>query len=1598
MKKEIVLVAVFLIFSALLPGISRAEQSPGLYFHVLVVYNTEYTDDDNSNGKQDSLEIAEYYQEKRGIPDGHVCGINTSTSETISREQYDQWYDTGDSYPNNTHVRQAVEDCLVSRGIKETIRYITLAKGMPLRISTYQDTGYNAADYGSVDNALSLLFNNVSIYWRHTNPYYNVDPSFDLDERFDSFKYNGTDHYTPVDFNLSYLVTRLDGYNVTEVLDMIDRAVLTNTSMKGQWVLDDDPDCSGSTCDYMSAANATLCETLGLCDYVSFEDTNPALTSPEDVDNNSVIGYSSHGVYGSGLGSNAIESGVLTFDLNDGSIYTSWESFNARSYDDPDSTGHNMVADWIRFGGTGGLGSVYEPWCSGISHENYLFPAYASGYTFAEAAYMSLNYVDFVTSVGGDPIMTITPDEQGPEISISYPLNYTRMNEGGIINFSFFEDYPHKKYIDHNGTNISFDYPFSLDTSGWSTGIHNVTIYANDTRGKSITKTYYFEINSTTGEYPNFTDFDGNTTQFHRLEDRTNVSSAVLEKTGAGKIEFLESANFSGLDLNTHVNISRNRIGIDTVNLPGLNRSANLTITNLSYTHPVILRNGCVCSAPVCTSLNYSEGAFRFTVSCFTNYSASPNSQMTIWDESDTGMPYGDKEKKVMDETWFYANYTNLTSGLPITGADCTIDFGYGEHDMEYNSSGFYEYNMTFSEFGTVNYSVSCNASGYEPLNGSDDIFIFELHLEDAPVITNPSHGNVSSYSATNVTWDSEGKNFTLQIDDGPGFRSPEVNAAGIGEKFYCFMDNGVILDTEKDYHIRVKSNESGWGYLKSPVGETDERITENESGSHYQPSVAVDSNGTAHVAWKGGDNILYSNAKNWSMVTDITDDTSYEQYWPSLCTDEDGTVHVAWEGRKATASNPNILYANSANWSEKVEVSGPINYDQHGTSIGMDGSGIVHIAWHGKTSANPGYYNIRYANSANWTNTIEITDQNSNDNTYPSLAIGPDGTVHIAWYGMKSGDSSNHVRYANSKNWSAITEEIGSGGTQSSPSMKVANNGLVHVAYTGLKSMYMNIRYANNTNWTEEIKLTDQTDFDQMKPSLGMGSGENVHVAWYGRNSESPTIDNIFYANSTGWTDRHMVTNAMGDQQRVSLANNGEGVHLAWQGENEVHHTGNIGSFTTTGNESVSITVSSPANGTINSDYFNFTFMSAAEWALYSVDGAANVTNSSLSEWTGIFSGLSDGIHNVTVWANDSDGDMNSTVRWWTRDTIMDSPIINHPVNDTVNNDTFNFTFTEVNCSMYSLDGEANVTNCSVSGSEWSGSFAALSDGVHNVTVWVNDSVGNWNSSKRVWTRDTKTHDPDSYDPGTSTGSTTISIPPSPQEDFSISCPSSVNASQGKTSEIRVIIENTGETGISEINLSLDIPESWNSSGASINFLAENESASASLEFVPFGQEGEFRISLEAKSSDITRREDITVTVQSGESALGNDTNGSILANQAISEARESLERAIEAGIEPGDAGDLLEQAEYYFERGEYQKAAYLAETARSLADKYTDEASESGEYKEDSDLIRIVFLSATLVALAIIGIAITHNKIIKVSRTGFTRALIREQRMKIY
>ena len=156
-------------------------------------------------------------------------------------------------------------------------------------------------------------------------------------------------------------------------------------------------------------------------------------------------------------------------------------------------------------------------------------------------------------------------------------------------------------------------------------------------------------------------------------------------------------------------------------------------------------------------------------------------------------------------------------------------------------------------------------------------------------------------------------------------------------------------------------------------------------------------------------------------------------------------------------------------------------------------------------------------------------------------------------------------------------------------------------------------------------------------------------------------------------------------------------------------------------------IQITSPENETYNKVTLNFTVNRDTEWMGYSLDNRANVTIMGKTELLN----LSQGAHNIILYANDSLGNMGSSNRvFFSWDTIPPNIVIMLPQNQSYGSTDIQLTF-EVNKTAtwlaYSLDGQQNVT---IIGNV---TLPALSNGSHRLTVYATDEVGN-TGSKTVY------------------------------------------------------------------------------------------------------------------------------------------------------------------------------------------------------------------------------------------------------------------------
>lgn len=133
--------------------------------------------------------------------------------------------------------------------------------------------------------------------------------------------------------------------------------------------------------------------------------------------------------------------------------------------------------------------------------------------------------------------------------------------------------------------------------------------------------------------------------------DLNSVSNLTLGLSGIGIINFsgnnlnlsrVVSGNFIQLNFNDYVNISKNRIEVNSANLPELNKPAVITLYSTGLINPVIFKDGSNCtSCSILTWDNISRNII-FSVPSFSVYEALeyvaacvPSWNCTTWSNTD---------------------------------------------------------------------------------------------------------------------------------------------------------------------------------------------------------------------------------------------------------------------------------------------------------------------------------------------------------------------------------------------------------------------------------------------------------------------------------------------------------------------------------------------------------------------------------------------------------------------------------------------------------------------------------------------------------------------------------------------------------------------------------------------------------------------------------------------------------------------------------------------------------------------------------------------------------------------------------------------------
>jgi len=248
----------------------------------------------------------------------------------------------------------------------------------------------------------------------------------------------------------------------------------------------------------------------------------------------------------------------------------------------------------------------------------------------------------------------------------------------------------------------------------------------------------------------------------------------------------------------------------------------------------------------------------------------------------------------------------------------------------------------------------------------------------------------------------------------------------------------------------------------------------------------------------------------DWSPWERVSTESTAISTWSSIATDAAGNVYVVWQddtNYTGCGTNYHIFYKmkpNGGTWTTTEVVSSGSSNDSEYTSIAVEPEGTVHVTWDEYTNTtNDVYYRMKPA-GGNWTPTECISLQSCDYSAIASICVDQEGNVHVAMTGMNNnGDSYIYYKMKPAGgNWT--TEEIvtyDSTGYPYESSLAVDSNGTLHIAWDeiALPSYIVNIFYKmkpSGGGWTH-VEQVSSSNILGMYPSLVIDTDDNVHVTW---------------------------------------------------------------------------------------------------------------------------------------------------------------------------------------------------------------------------------------------------------------------------------------------------------------------------------------------------------------------------------------------------------------------------------------------------------------------------------------------------------------------
>ncbi len=327
--------------------------------------------------------------------------------------------------------------------------------------------------------------------------------------------------------------------------------------------------------------------------------------------------------------------------------------------------------------------------------------------------------------------------------------------------------------------------------------------------------------------------------------------------------------------------------------------------------------------------------------------------------------------------------------------------------------------------------------------------------------------------------------------------------------------------------------------------------VADDALEANSQPKIARDARGTIYLAFVkpvGGvaQVFLASSAdggQQW-RVQQMTTGPAESRY-PTLTIGQGTTVHLAWTQYEGGVGGVYYTQYDGQRWTPAARVSpGKVYAGVPALASGPQGN--VHLVWYGIRAEAPtvqtrhgSLYEILYTalTAAKWA-TPEVISPGVPDSINPTLGIDHQGRLHSAWYQFDLRRYQVHHRMRDGI-WTA-PEQVSEGEDTSAVAMALDRNDTVYLVWERHETTGSRIYFAERTpRWSPQAPLSAAGQ-RAATPSVAVDDRGTVFVAW--------ASDGTIYLTRRTWqwlgVDR---IQAEGRNDHPILASSGDGIDLAW-------------------------------------------------------------------------------------------------------------------------------------------------------------------------------------------------------------------------------------------------------------------------------------------------------------------------------------------------------------------------------------------------------------------------------------------------------------------